>query len=518
MVFIEKLKLKNFKRFGELTLNFYKDTNTLIGDNESGKSTVLLALDLVLSGSKNKIENAGLEFLFNKKCISDFLVSNKNYNNLPELCIELYLNEQDNEDLNGKNNSECRDCDGLKLTISPDDNFINEIIDILKNDNTNFPFEFYKYEFNTFQGKSYNGYKRFVNHIFVDNSRIGSEYAMKEYINNMYNSYIEGADKSEHQNQYRKYKNDFNNVVLKELNKKLNNYFFGVKNDSKTNLQTDLTIFEDDIAIENKGKGKQCFIKTEFAIRKSKRNIDIVLIEEPENHLSHSNMQLLLNQISEVKDRQLFIATHNNLISTRLDLKKATMLNSNSEEAIKLEYLDNETSKYFLKAPDHNILEFVLAKKVMLVEGDAEYMLMRKMFEKVTNKKESESEVTIIAIDGISFKRYLNLARILSIKTAVIRDNDRDYTKNCVENYKEYVNDRIHVFADKDVNRYTFEISIYMDNTDICKRLFLENRKSLTVQDYMLKNKAEAAFALLESDIELIVPDYIREAIEWIKK
>jgi predicted ATP-dependent endonuclease of OLD family len=199
---------------------------------------------------------------------------------------------------------------------------MNEIINILTNDNTNFPFEFYKCDFCTFQGKQYNGYTKFINHIFVDNSRIGSEYAMKEYINNMYNSYVEGADKFEYQNQYRQYKNDFNKSILKELNEKAGNYYFGVKNDSKSNLQTDLTIFEDDIAIENKGKGKQCFIKTEFAIRKSKKNIDIMLIEEPENHLSHSNMLLLVNQIANVKDRQLFIATHNNLICSRLNFGK----------------------------------------------------------------------------------------------------------------------------------------------------------------------------------------------------
>jgi predicted ATP-dependent endonuclease of OLD family len=57
MVIIEKLKLLNFKRFQEWILTFDKDSNTIIGDNESGKSTVLLALDLVLSGSRTKIDN-----------------------------------------------------------------------------------------------------------------------------------------------------------------------------------------------------------------------------------------------------------------------------------------------------------------------------------------------------------------------------------------------------------------------------------------------------------------------------
>ena len=271
MLIIEKIKLLNFKKFQEISLDFNQYFNILIGDNESGKSTVLLALDLVLSGSKNKIENIGLEFLFNNDSIKKYFSTNKHYSKLPELSVELFFNEQNNEDLNGKNNSEHKECDGLKLVVKPDMEYINEIINIISNTTNNFPFEFYKYEFSSFQGKPYTGYSKFVNHIFIDNSRIGSEYAMKEYVNNMYNSQIESSDKFDYQNQYRKYKNEFNNKVLKCINDKTENYNFGVKNDSKSNLLTDLTIFEEDIPIENKGKGKQCFVKTEFAIRKSKK-------------------------------------------------------------------------------------------------------------------------------------------------------------------------------------------------------------------------------------------------------
>ena len=512
------MKLLNFKKFQEITLDFNQYANILIGDNESGKSTILLALDLVLSGSKNKIENIGLEFLFNNDCITNYLETNKHPNKLPELSVELYFNEQNNENLNGKNNTDHRECDGLRLIIKPDIEYINEIINIIQNDDFNFPFEFYKYEFSSFQGKPYTGYSKFVNHIFIDNSKIGNDYAMKEYVNNMFNSQIETSDKFDYQNQYRKFKNEFNNNVLKGINERTENYNFGVKNDSKTNLLTDLTIFENDISIENKGKGKQCFVKTEFAIRKSKKNIDIILIEEPENHLSHNKMQLLINFIAKSGDRQMFITTHNNMISSRLDLKNVILLSNNSDEYAKLNNLNNDTAKYFMKASDHNILEFALSKKVMLVEGDAEYMLMDKMFEIVTNKKYIDFNVSIIAIGGISFKRYLDIAKILKIKTAIIRDNDKDYKNNCEDNYKEYVDEIIHVFSDKDDNIFTFEIAIYTENKKLCDTLFSSPQRKLSIKEYMLKNKTEAAFALLENNEEFKVPEYIKEAIEWIKQ
>jgi predicted ATP-dependent endonuclease of OLD family len=46
---IKKVILSNFKRFKNLELEFDDELNILIGDNESGKSSVLLALDLTLA-------------------------------------------------------------------------------------------------------------------------------------------------------------------------------------------------------------------------------------------------------------------------------------------------------------------------------------------------------------------------------------------------------------------------------------------------------------------------------------
>jgi predicted ATP-dependent endonuclease of OLD family len=61
MPLITRLMLQNFKKFPELDVSFCADRNVLIGDNESGKSTILLALDLVLSDSRHRVEALGVE-------------------------------------------------------------------------------------------------------------------------------------------------------------------------------------------------------------------------------------------------------------------------------------------------------------------------------------------------------------------------------------------------------------------------------------------------------------------------
>ncbi len=521
MKILKRIKLKNFKRFKSFDATLDDTLNLLIGDNESGKSTILLALDLVLGGNRSKVEAIGLENLFNTDIIDHFLASEKKMEDLPTLFIEVYLNEQNDPDLNGKNNSEALVCDGLQLICEPIDALSNEIKDILGQKDANFPFEYYETKFCTFSGKPYSGYNRIVRHLFIDSAQINNEYATREYIKDLYHTNVEGTEKYRYQNEYRKHKELFKSSVLNDLNERLDKYSFTFRSSGKANLESDLTICEDGITIENKGKGQQCFIKTEFALKKpsQKSNIDTLLLEEPENHLSHINMKKLIRKIQEPSEKQLFIATHSNLISARLDLRKCILLNSNSTQPAFLKNLSEPTAEFFMKSPDNNILEFILSKKVILVEGDAEYILAEAFFTKATGQPLEDSDTHIISVDGTSFKRYLELAKLLMVKTAVIRDNDRNYQQNCVDNYSDYTCDYIKVFSDKDDDRNTFEVCIYTDNKEICDTLFGTQRRTLSVQDYMLNNKAEAAFQLLQNKGDgLIPPKYIEDAIQWIRQ
>lgn len=517
---INKIVLQNFKRFTDFEVDFDNQLNILIGDNESGKSSILQAIDIVLSGSRNKVEKIGLENMFNYQTISEYMQSDKRYENLPVLSIELYLNEQNNPDVFGRNNKKGTDFNGLKLVCEPNDEFSRDIRDILRQPNTNFPFEYYSISFRTFADVPYNSYKKYLRHIVVDNSQMSGEYAMKEYVQDIYNASVQGVERLTNQYKYREHKENFKNTVLSTLNSRVVNYSFAIKNTPKANLETDLAILEDNINIENKGKGKQCFIKTELALQRSQLDLDVVLLEEPENHLSHTNMQKLIQKISRADDKQIFIATHSNLISTRLDLRKTILLNSSSLSSLTLNRVPNGTAEFFMKAPDNYILQFILSKKVILVEGDAEYILMEAMYKKVTNEELSQSDIHIISVGGTRFKRYLDLAKVLSIKTAVITDNDGNIDQNITNKYSNYSDiSFVRIFNDPDTARKTFEICLYQDNTTICDDLFVNGRNSLSVQEYMLSNKADCSFTILEKKVnDINVPQYIKDAILWIKE
>lgn len=71
---ITKICLKNFKRFRDYTIIPNFGFNVLAGDNETGKSSILEAIDLVATGSKRRIESIGIDRLLNITAVQEFII------------------------------------------------------------------------------------------------------------------------------------------------------------------------------------------------------------------------------------------------------------------------------------------------------------------------------------------------------------------------------------------------------------------------------------------------------------
>lgn len=518
---IRRLVLKNFKRFKSLELEFDPELNILVGGNEAGKSSVLQAMDIVLSASRSKVEGMGLEALFNADCIAEFLAGNRKTGDLPELRIELYFdNLPGRHDLDGRNNSKGTDHLGIKMVCKPVDDFTKEIQAILAEKHDNFPFEYYGISFLTFTDEVVFPYKKPLRHLLIDSSLINNEHATREYTRSMYAAHASVAQRNLHGFEYRKAKAKFKDDVFKSMNDGLDAYKFDVRTSPKASVETDIIITEDDIPVDSKGKGRQCFIKTEFALRNREHALHVLLLEEPENHLSQVHMRKLIERIRASAKKQLFVATHSSFIATRLNLRKVLILSEeHPSRPASLKDLSPVTAEFFMKAPDNNVLELALCKKAILVEGDAEFILMEALYKISAPGGSLDADgVHVISVDGTSFKRYLELANLLGIKVAAIRDNDKDHAANCVANYSDHVSASIQVFADLDNSRHTFEVCMYKDNEAACEELFAAGRKTLSVEEYMLKNKTDAAFQLLEKKgSALVAPGYIQQAVTWIR-
>lgn len=516
---ITKLRLINFKRFQNYTLEPKQRINVLVGDNEVGKSSILEAIDLVANGSIKRVESIGLDRLLNVNAVSSFLQGNRVFDELPKLIIELYVSGSTNHTMNGSNNTDNRVCDGIRLVCEANPDYRTEITHSLQVETDYFPYDYYSVRFSTFADEGYTGYKKKLRSVLIDSSSMNTEHATTDFVRRMYVQYTESdvKERATHKSKYRQMKAQFCTDNLQSLNERIpaaRNYAFGLRNGSNQNFENDLMIYEDQISLESKGTGRQVFIKTDFALGHAGADVDVILIEEPENHLSHVNLREMLQRVANTQNGQIFVTTHNSLISTRLELKNLFILHPEGENRpTTLTDLSDDTAQYFMKTPPAGIVEYALSGKIILVEGPSEYMLFERFYETTAHCKPENDGVHIMDIRGLSFIRYLDIARLTGAKVAVVTDNDGDIQSNITNKYSAFANvPNVKVCYCTDEGLRTFEVVLYRENSSLCDRLFGNN-----AQNRMLENKTESAYALLEQDEIINVPTYIQEAIEWIR-
>jgi predicted ATP-dependent endonuclease of OLD family len=220
----------------------------------------------------------------------------------------------------------------------------------------------------------------------------------------------------------------------------------------------------------------------------------LFLIEEAENHLSFSNLNVLIKHIADKRaDRQLLITTHSSFVLNKLGLE-SVLLFSNGR-TLSLKSLRKDTKDYFLKLPGYDTLRLILARRSILVEGPSDELIVQKAFLMKFGKMPLEMGVDVISVSSLAFKRFLDIALVLDADVEVITDNDGDLDK-VREKYADYnYVGRIMIWYDDDVSSPTLEPQLVKENG-----LQLVNQilgKSYSTTDELLKymhdNKTESA-------------------------
>ena len=99
----------------------------------------------------------------------------------------------------------------------------------------------------------------------------------------------------------------------------------------------------DSIPYSNAGRGLQCLLKTELALNYINTNKDkIILIEEPENHLSYSNMNNLIDILQENSNKE---SSQSSFVLNKLGLENLRLLSN--KKSSKITNLSSDTEKYF---------------------------------------------------------------------------------------------------------------------------------------------------------------------------
>lgn len=98
---IKELRVFGFKRFREASISFSEGINIVVGDNDSGKSTLLEAVTAVIDGQYRgaPLMRSISEDLFNKDIVDEYLCLLKNGKpcNPPSIVIEVVFSGEETQ-------------------------------------------------------------------------------------------------------------------------------------------------------------------------------------------------------------------------------------------------------------------------------------------------------------------------------------------------------------------------------------------------------------------------------------
>ncbi|MGL5376735.1 MAG: ATP-dependent nuclease [Cetobacterium sp.] len=541
-MFIKKMKLLNYKCFeGEYIIEFEQGVNILVGNNGEGKSTILEAINLSLSGIINGkyLRNEISQYLFNTYVIEKYIEKLNNSNNEtpmpPIIEIELFFHSDDSEKIKelanfkGTNNSNREDTYGVKLEIKFDDQYLKEYEILLRNKEIKtLPIEYYSMKWSSFARDLVTSKIIPLKSVLIDSTSSRYQNGSDLYLSKIIKNHLDDDKKIGISQAFRQVKEVFmkNHDILK-INEELKEKVSGKKLEITVDLSTQNSWENTLITTLNKvpfnqiGKGDQCIIKSKLALQHEKAvQSQILLIEEPENHLSHTKLNELMKIIEkESVGKQVIISTHSTFVANKLGLNNLILLKEFKN--MKFQSLDEETYRFFKKLPGYNTLRFVLAKKSILVEGDSDELIFQKCYLLENNENLPINNGIDVISCGLTFKRFLNIAKLLNAKVGIITDNDSDYEKNIREKYEDYKeNTNIQIFADNQEELNTLEPQfIDVNNIEQLSEVVREKkRKGDTKEElkkFMINNKSEWALRVFDSKIKLNYPKYIMDAVKW---
>lgn len=544
---IDMIKIKNFKCFnGDFTLELNGGINIVVGQNDAGKSTVLEAIHLVLTGvfRGRYLRNNLTQYLFNREVVSDYLnnVNNDEPSKLPEILIEAYFKEEYpllEGDLYSEKNA-FSTAQGIAIKIEFDEEYKEEYEELVRsNELKSLPIEYYKVNWYSFARKQLTSRSVPIKSVLIDVGFGKFHNGSDIYISRIVQNTLDTHEKNKVAQAYRQIKDIFSqDESIKAVNDKIMST--SKLSDKKIELSVDLgtnSTWEgslitqlDDIPFDFVGKGEQAIIKTDLALsNKKSEDAAVILLEEPESHISHSRLnQMLGNVKNNYGNKQIVISTHSSFVSNKLGLDNLILINNKKTTTFK----NLESKEYFEKISGYDTLRLILSEKAILVEGDSdELVIQRAYMDSNEGKLPIEDGIEVISV-GTSFLRFLEIAEHLDISVTVVTDNDGDL-EAINKKYENYLGDNkkdnIEICFDNKV--YSGELKIgsnnrpYNYNTleplllnanslEKLNKVFETTYKSEDkLRLYMRNNKTECALKIFKSEIKITYPDYIKRAI-----
>jgi energy-coupling factor transporter ATP-binding protein EcfA2 len=530
---ITKIRIRGYRIYKNFLLKPNPGVNILVGDNDAGKSTLMEAISLALNG---RIGGRGiLEELnphwFNTDVVTEFLTLRRAGMKpaLPQILIELYLQNTDElQGLLGAVNADVptNACPGVFLSIFPNEEYKDELDEWLKYPSALLPVEYYTYEWRSFADSELTRRPRALSVATIDSRTVKSAAGVDYHLRQILSDHLETSEKAQISLDYRGIKASMTDGALAPVNKRLSGLGAALQSEpmalamdqtSRTSWESVVTPHVDGLPFAMAGQGQQAAIKISLAMKRHSAKANIVMIEEPENHLSHTSLTTLLNRIEDLstEEQQLFISTHSTYVLNRLGLDALLLLHRNS--ASKITELHPDTVSYFQRLPGYDTLRLVLAKKVVLVEGPSDEIIFERVYKDCFGALPMAHGIDVISMRGLALARCLELCAAINKPVAVMRDNDGIDPAELRKPVEKWLQDkRRDLFIGAVADGITLEPQLITANGEPQLRKMLDVNAGATLLIWMAREKTQGAIRLAESAEVLSPPAYMKAAAEFI--
>ncbi len=538
---ISKVLIRNFKCFrSDFVLELNEGMNVLVGDNDSGKSTILEAINLALSGVFHGrfLRNDLSEHVFNRDAVEAYVADPKT--GPPELLIELYFAGEGGDEYKGNGNSrKDQDAAGIKFSVRLDEQYRDEYEQFLKSGVTGLPVEYYEIVVESFARKALTTRGISLSAAFIDSSSARYQNGSDAYVSRIIRDFLEDKERVALAKVHREMADAFRqNGAVGEVNRKINQandlldgreLSLAVDLAARSTWESNLITCIDRIPFHFIGKGEQSLAKIAIALaHKRAQNANVLLVEEPENHLSHSRLNQLIDMMSAANGtKQIVMTTHSSFVANKANLTHLIMLHDG--KTTRLSELDPDTSTFFQKLAGYDTLRLLLCKRAILVEGDSDELVVQKAYKLKYGKVPIERGVDVISV-GTSFLRFLEIAEKLKKSVAVVTDNDGNVDA-LRKKYERYLgaNDKKHIricFDDAIDTRKEIDGESFNFNTLEPRMLAANGRDMMNaifgtafdgeekLMKHMRANKTDCALKIFTSDRNIEFPAYVIAAIE----
>jgi len=210
---ITKAHICGYRVYKSFTFCPNAKNNILVGDNDAGKSTLMEAISLALTG---RISGRGVmeelnPYWFNTELVSQFVAARKagQKPSFPEILIELYLRDDDDlQVLCGAVNSAVptNACPGVFLRIFANDEYQDMLDEWPKDPNELLPVEYYTCEWRSFADRELVKRPRTLSVATIDSRTVKSATGIDYHLRQILSDHLEAPEKAAISLDYRKIK------------------------------------------------------------------------------------------------------------------------------------------------------------------------------------------------------------------------------------------------------------------------------------------------------------------------